>query len=91
MCIQVPLQKAADSEDCGHDRRENAPTRYTNEVGCAVCNALYRRSQDIDNTHYNQQLFVKGVSLTDHVSNDGSIVYNLSECSLRTIQCVTVL
>jgi hypothetical protein len=52
----MPLQKAVDFEDWGHDRSETAPRCCTDEAGCVVCNALNSRDLETDNTYYNQEL-----------------------------------
>jgi hypothetical protein len=53
--IQVPLQKAADSEGCSHDTYSTVPEYYKDEIGCA-CSTLHRRNLVTDNAHYNQEL-----------------------------------
>jgi hypothetical protein len=53
----MPIQRAADFEDCSHDRWETAPKHCTDESGCVVCDALNSRNLETDNTYYNQELF----------------------------------
>jgi hypothetical protein len=48
--IQMPLQKAADFEDCSHNRWGTTRNCCTDEA-VGVCSAL-----EIDNTYYNQEL-----------------------------------
>jgi hypothetical protein len=46
----MPLQKAADFEDCSHDKWGTAPRCCTDEAGCVVCTAIHKRSLDIDDS-----------------------------------------
>jgi hypothetical protein len=72
-CIQVPFQKAADSEDCSYDIWGTAPRCYTDDAGCVACSSFHSRRLEIDNTHGNQELLHE-VWFLDHISSNDSAV-----------------